>query len=214
MCVQTRSPHPYGFEASSSDTPAMDLRDYLTWKYSAHQITPQCCCERLIMAVLFECYCISHTSKPLVFNRLSVASASNLASLLQEEIVFQFGVSWIDFQHGGPKHHAKQVKGEETSSQFWGVKCWMFLGLERNIDRAWKNLLMHPHSDWSNTPVDYNVVVRKIEANDEHSAITESQSSKSYMEKEVFAYMASTPKEMNRRLEEQARAQQEMFRVQ
>ena len=46
------NPHPHGFEVSSSDTPVTDLGDYLTRKWSVHQIAPQCCCERLIMTVL------------------------------------------------------------------------------------------------------------------------------------------------------------------
>jgi len=50
-------PHPHGFEASISDTPATDLRDYLARKRSAHQIAPQCHCEQLISAVLSNCHC-------------------------------------------------------------------------------------------------------------------------------------------------------------
>ena len=56
---------------------------------------------------------------------------------------------------------------------------------------------------------------RGIEINDEHSAITKSQSSNSYLE--AFTYMASTPEEMARRSEELSRVQkeqQEMLRVQ
>jgi len=40
-----KSPHPQGFETSPLNTPATDLRDYLTKKMSVHQITPQCCCK-------------------------------------------------------------------------------------------------------------------------------------------------------------------------
>ena len=40
--TELRSPHPHRFEVSSSDTPAMDLRDYLTWKRRVQQITLQC----------------------------------------------------------------------------------------------------------------------------------------------------------------------------
>ena len=61
------------------DTPVMDLRDYLIKKRSVHQITFQCYCERLIMAVLSQCHCNSHTSKPLVFVRLSATPVSNSA---------------------------------------------------------------------------------------------------------------------------------------
>jgi len=46
------------------------------------------------------------------------------------------------------------------------------------------------------TLVDYNVLARGIEASDEYSAIGESQSPNSYMEKKAFAYMAGTPEEV------------------
>jgi len=60
--------HPHEFEADSSDTSTMDLRDYLVKKRSAYQITLQCCCEWLIVTLLSECHCSSYTSKLLVFN--------------------------------------------------------------------------------------------------------------------------------------------------
>jgi len=77
--TELKIPHPQGFETSPLDTPATDLRDYLTKKRSVHQITPQCCCERLITIILFECHCNSHTSKSSVFNWLSAAPVSNSA---------------------------------------------------------------------------------------------------------------------------------------
>ena len=40
--------------------------------------------------------------------------------------------------------------------------------------------------------VDYNALARGVEASDEQSANTESQSSNSYMENEAFSYMADT----------------------
>jgi len=70
---------PHGFKASSSSSPATDLRDYLTKKWSVHQITLQCCCKRLITTILSEYHSSLHTSKLLVFNRLSVTPPSNSA---------------------------------------------------------------------------------------------------------------------------------------
>ena len=43
-------------EASLFDPSSMDLRDYLTKKRSAHQVTSSCCCQRLI-SMLAECRC-------------------------------------------------------------------------------------------------------------------------------------------------------------
>jgi len=60
--------------------------------------------------------------------------------------------------------------------------------------------------------MNYNALVRGIEASDEHSAIAESQSSNSYIEKEAFAYMAETPEEVVKRFEEQAKVRKEQQR--
>ena len=57
------------------------------------------------------------------------------------------------------------------------------------------------------TPVDYNALARGIEINDEHTAITKSQSSNSYVE--AFTYVANTPEVMARRSEEQSWVQKE-----
>jgi len=70
------SPHPQRLEAGLFDPSTTDLRDYLTKKRSVYQITPQCCCEWLITAVLSECHCNSHLSKQSVFNRLSTTPVS------------------------------------------------------------------------------------------------------------------------------------------
>jgi len=53
--------------------------------------------------------------------------------------------------------------------------------------------------------IDYSLLARGIEVNDEHSAIIESQSSNSTSEITAFAYMARTPKEVARQFEKQAR---------
>jgi len=56
-------------KADLFDPPPTDLRDYLTKKRSTNQITPSCCCERLIAAMLSECRCNLHTSKQSVFRQ-------------------------------------------------------------------------------------------------------------------------------------------------
>jgi len=71
---EMKSPHPQRLEAGLFDPPLMDLRDYLTKKRSAHQITPLCCCERLITTILSECHC-----NQSVFQRLSSTSVSHSA---------------------------------------------------------------------------------------------------------------------------------------
>jgi len=67
------------------------------------------------------------------------------------------------------------------------------------------------------TLVNSNLLAKGIEKNDEHSAIAESRSFNSYVEKEAFTYMINTPEEMTRRFEEQSqmqKEQQDMLRVQ
>jgi len=63
------------------------------------------------------------------------------------------------------------------------------------------------------TPVDYNLLARGIEVNDEHSVIIESRSSHSSSETTAFAYMAGTPEEAAKRFKEQARVQREQFDI-
>jgi len=60
-------------------------------------------------------------------------------------------------------------------------------------------------------PVDYSALTRDIEVSESHSAIAKSQASNSSVEKEPFAYLASTPEEMARRFEQQAQAQREQL---
>jgi len=49
--------------------------------------------------------------------------------------------------------------------------------------------------------VDYNALAGGIELSESHSGIAESHASNSFVEKEAFAYMASTPEEKARRFE-------------
>ena len=59
--------------------------------------------------------------------------------------------------------------------------------------------------------VDYSLLAREIEVNDEHSAMTKSQFLSSSSGTTAFAYMAGTPEEMAKWFEEKARVQQEQF---
>ena len=44
-------------------------------------------------------------------------------------------------------------------------------------------------------PINYSALARGIEVNESHSAVAESQTSNSSIEKEAFAYMTNIPKE-------------------
>ena len=70
--------------------------------------------------------------------------------------------------------------------------------------RTWTSIL---------APVDYSEVARGIEISEAYSAIAESHASISSIEKEAFAYMASTPEEMAKRFEQQALAQREQLNM-
>ena len=60
-------------------------------------------------------------------------------------------------------------------------------------------------------PLDYSDLARGIEVSELRSAIAELQALNSSVEKEAFAYMASTTEEMDRRFEQQAQAQREQL---
>jgi len=87
--------------------------------------------------------------------------------------------------------------------------------LDAECSQGLKEILIEPEGIYQRThirtgaitPVDYNALAKGIEANGEHSAIAESQSSNSYMEKEAFTYMAGTSEEVAKKFEEQARVQ-------
>jgi len=49
--------------------------------------------------------------------------------------------------------------------------------------------------------VDYSLLTRGIEVNNEHSVVIKSQSSNSSSETTAFAYMAGTPEEVARQFE-------------
>ena len=109
----------------------------------------------------------------------------------------------------GPSTTSSKSKGKQLaiSSEESGVELSLDL----------KEILIEPERIYQRTrirtgtiaPVDYNALVRGIEASAEHSAIVESQSSNSYMVKEAFAYMLGTSEEVAKRFEEQARVQKE-----
>ena len=94
---------------------------------------------------------------------------------------------------------------------------------ESNADRSpgLKDVLIEPEAVYrhtrtrmgTNAQVDYNLLARGIEVNDDHSAIIKFWSSNSSSETTTFAYMAGTPQEMAKRFEEQARIQREQFNM-
>ena len=61
------------------------------------------------------------------------------------------------------------------------------------------------------TPVDCSTLAQGIEVSESHSAIMESQALNSSVEKKAFVYMANTPMETARRLEQQTQVQKEQF---
>jgi len=80
------------------------------------------------------------------------------------------------------------------------------------FDTEPKGVYQHTHTRTGVIiPVDYSALARGIEVSESHFAITESQASNSSVEKEAFAYIASTPEEMARHFEQQAQAQKEQL---
>ena len=148
-------------------------------------------------------------SKASVFNQLSAISTSNLAKR----------------RHSCKKKLFSDVEYPEVASNMVGPSTTpskskrkqLALNSESDAERSsgLKEILIEPEGTYQRTRiqtraitlVDYNLLERGIEVNDEHSAIVESHSSNSQEETQVFAYMANTPKEMARRFEEQSRAQ-------
>jgi len=81
--------HLHEFEASSSYTPATDLRDYLMRKWSTNQIASQCHYERLISTVLYDYHCNFRMTKLSVLTycqRFQIKLCQE-ATISQEKVV-------------------------------------------------------------------------------------------------------------------------------
>jgi len=113
----------------------------------------------------------------------------------------------------GPSATPSKSKGKQLalSSKELDTEC--FLGL--------KDILIKPEEIYRRVriwtreifPIDYNLLVRGIELDDEHSAIVGSHSSNSYGETKAFAYMTDIPEEIARKFLEQARVQQAQYEI-
>jgi len=109
---------------------------------------------------------------------------------------------------------ANMVRLSSTPSKSKG-KQLAVSSQESDVDQSpgLKDILIKPEGVYRHTqtrtgtiaPVDYNLSVRGIEVNDEHSAIIKFHSSNSSSWTTAFAYMAGTSEEMAKRFEEQAR---------
>jgi len=120
-CISSRhkmpkNSHPQGFEASSSDAPSTDLRDYLISKSSIHQIAPQCHCEQLITAILSDCHCGFQTNKPSVFSRLSLALEAAKRRRSQKKKSFSH-VEYLEVtaKMVGPRFTPSKSKGKQLA---------------------------------------------------------------------------------------------------
>jgi len=175
--------------ASSSDVPMTDLRDYLTRKRSVHQITSQCHCERLISAVFTYCHCDFQITKASIFRQLLAASNSVKRRQCRKKKLFS------DIEY--PEVTVNMVGSSSTPSKFKG-KQLAVSSEETAADRSpgLKDSLVEPKGVYWHTrthmrtidPVDYSLLSRGIEVNDEHSTIIESQSSNSSSETTAYAH--------------------------
>ena len=85
----------------------------------------------------------------------------------------------------GPSTIQSKLKGKQLAIGSEESDVESSLGL--------KKILIEPEGIYQ-----HNALDKGIEVNDEHSAIAESQSSNSYMEKEAFIHMVNTPEELAR----------------
>jgi len=173
---EPKSPHPYEFEASSSDVAATDPKYYLIRKRSVHQITLQCHCKRLISAVLSDCHCDFQITKPLIFSRLSAASSSSKRWWSwKKESISNVEYPKVTAKMVGPSPTPSKSKGRQLS-QFKGVGRWPVPRFEGYSCRT-EGVYWHTRTRTRTiVPVDYSLLAREIEVNDEHSAIVESKS--------------------------------------
>ena len=125
----------------------------------------------------------------------------------EEEIILWCRVLRSECKHGGTEFHTKQVQREATGHQFREVGCWLISKFDGYSCQTWRDLQTHSDPYEKNAPVNYSLLAKGIEVNDEHSAIVESYSLHYSSETTSFPYMAETPKEVVRQFEEQVRVQ-------
>ena len=88
LAVQSKdASRPRHYEANLFDPPPIDLRDYLTKKRSANQITSSCCCQRLI-TMLSECRCNSGANQQSLVRQLTLIPRSAKRSRSHRRRVF------------------------------------------------------------------------------------------------------------------------------
>ena len=118
-------------------------------------------------------------------------------------------ISFSDAKY--PEVTANIVGSSSTPSKSKGKQLAVSLE-ESYVDRSpgLKDILVEPEGAYRHTQtcmgtialVDYSLLARGIEVNDEHFAIIESQSLNSSLETTTFAYMAGTLEEVARQFEE------------
>jgi len=163
----------------------MDLRAYLTKKRSVHQITSQCCCERLIIVVLSECHCSSHGSKKAsivssdesVFNRLSSMPVSFSAKRRRSHMRRAFSSAKYP-------EVTTNIVGSSTMPN--RTKGKQLIVSSDESDTEPEGVYRHTRTRTSaTTPVDYSALARDIEVSEAHSTIAESQVSNSFKREAV-----------------------------
>ena len=115
ISTELQSPHPHEFEASSSDTPATDLRGYLTRKRSIHQIAIQFHCEQLISALLSDCHYNSLMTKSSVFSRLSNSSSSKRQRFHKKKSFYDVEYLEVTSNKVGLSVTARKSKGKQLA---------------------------------------------------------------------------------------------------
>ena len=166
-------------------------------KRNVHQITPLCCCERVITTVLSECH-----YKQSVFKQLSSVSFSRSAKRRHSCTRRTFS----DAEY--PEVTANMVGPSTTPSKTKGKQPTVS---SDEFDTEPEGVYQHTRTRTGIVAqLDYSALAWGI-SSEMHSAIAESQASNPFIEKEAFTYMAGTPEDMARRFEQQAQAQREQF---
>ena len=150
------------------------------------------------MTMLSECRCSSHVSKQSVFRRLISTSRSAKRRPSHRKRTFS------DTEY--PEVTANMVGPSTTPSR--SRRKQLAVSSDQSDDEP-EGVYHHIRTRTGVVAqVDCSALARGTEVSESHSAIAKSQASNSSIEKEAFVYMANTPEETTRRLE-QARVQRE-----
>src|SRR4051812_4067057 len=149
-----------------STSPGPDLREQLSKKRRADQVTPHCRCEKIIASVLADYTCSSPAQTKSVFERLSATSSAELTKRLcfndedmpSEDEFIEVSVNMVDKDMGKqpalePKNSATPGIYMRTRSRSGTIRPVNYRALEQGQEKPKEHsAIVDSYSWWARSP--------------------------------------------------------------